>query len=91
MNNIDKDELLLVVDKLTGSCYPYGDTHIDEERQENLMLKIALADHLLSEIFDASKLHDRPEASIHRIATNARGYLEGISDWLGYKLGSDEE
>lgn len=77
-----KDTLIEVVDKLTGVCYPYGDTSIDEERYENLRLKIALVAHLLDHIEQAGKLYDRSEFSIQHISNRANSFLTDIRDML---------
>ena len=91
-NNINAEQLILVVDKLTGSCYPYGDVVVDDERRENLKLKMDLVSHLLDEISMASKLYERPEISIALIAQNARNYLKDIRMWLNDMeyLGSED-
>lgn len=79
---MSEETLIEVVDKLTGRCYPYGDTSIDEKRYENLKLKIALASHLIDEIEEAGELYDRCEFSIQRIANRANYFLTDIRDML---------
>ena len=79
---IDDKTMILVVQKLTGRCYPYGDTSIDEYRKENLKLKIAVAESLLEEIIDAGRLYDRAEYSIQDISNTANQWLVDIRDWL---------
>ena len=81
---IDDKTMILVVQKLTGRCYPYGDTSIDEYRKENLKLKIAVAESLLEEIIDAGKLYDRAEYSIQDISNTANQWLVGTRDCLNY-------
>lgn len=77
-----KGILIEVVDKLTGRCYPCGDTSIDEKRYENLELKCALVEHLVVEIEKAGELYDRSEFSIQHIANRANGFLTDIRDML---------
>ena len=79
---MNQDTLIEVVDKLTGICYPYGDTSIDEERYENLRLKIALVAHLIDEIQEAGTLYNRSEFSIQHIANRANDFLTNIRDTL---------
>lgn len=79
---MNKDTLIEVVDKLTGRCYPYGDTSIDEKRYENLELKIALVAHLIGEIKETGGLYNRSEFSIQHIANRANGFLTDIRDTL---------
>ena len=77
-----QDALFEVADKLTGYCYPYGDTSIDEKRYENLELKIALVAYLIGEIEEAGQLYDRSEFSIQHIANRANDFLTNIRDTL---------
>lgn len=77
-----KYELIKVVDKLTGRCYPCGDTSVDEKRYENLELKIALAKDLIDEIEEAGRLYNRSEFSIQRIANRANSFLTDMRDTL---------
>ena len=79
---LDDKTMILVVQKLTGRCYPYGDTSIDAYRKENLKLKIAVAESLLEEIIDAGRLYDRAEYSIQNISNTANQWLVDIRDWL---------
>ena len=81
---LDDKTMILVVQKLTGRCYPYGDTSIDEYRKENLKLKIAVAESLLEEIIDAGKLYARAEYSIQDISNTANQWLVGTRDCLNY-------
>ena len=71
-----------VVQKLTGTCFPYGSTEIDEERLENLHLKMSLFKHLLSEIEEASEFKSRHEWSIHQIGTEAYDFLIDTKNWI---------
>ena len=77
-----QDTLIEVVDKLTGRCYPSGDTSIDERGYENLELKIALVSDLIYEIEEAGQLYNRSEFSIQHIANRANGFLTDIRDTL---------
>lgn len=79
---MEKETLIEVVDKLAGRCYPYGDTTIDENRYENLELKIALVAHLIGEIEKAGQLYNRSEFSIQHIANRANSFLTNIRDAL---------
>lgn len=78
-----KEETLLeVIEKLIGNCYPYGSEHIDNERYENLILKIAVVESLVDEIIDAGKFYRHGEYSILRIANKANQYLTELRDRL---------
>lgn len=81
---LDEKIMTVVVHKLTGECYPYGDTSIDEDRKENLKVKIAVAESLLEEIIDAGRLYDRAEYSIQAISNTANQWLVGTRDCLNY-------
>lgn len=79
---MNRDAIIEVTQKLTGRCYPYGDTSIDEERYENLLLKIAVVSSLINEVYEASKLYDRHEYSIQNISNRANRYLTTLRDML---------
>lgn len=84
------ETVIEVVQALTGSCYPYGDTYIDEERLNNLELKMSLFKYLLDEIEEASRLKDRPEWSINKIATEAYEFLVDTKEYLKEVVGETE-
>lgn len=79
---MDRDTIIEVTQKLTGRCFPYGDTRIDEERYENLSLKIAVASSLINEVYEAGKLYNRHEYSIQNISNRANQYLTELRDML---------
>lgn len=79
-----------VVQKLTGTCYPYGSTEIDEERLANLHLKMSLLKHLLSEIEEASEFKNRHEWSIREIGREAYYSLVDTKNWIEEVLGETE-
>lgn len=79
---MDRDTIIEVTQKLTGRCYPYGDTSIDEERYESLLLKIAVASSLIDEVYEAGKLFERHEYSILHISNRANQYLTELRDML---------
>ena len=79
---MDRDTVIEVTQKLTGRCFPYGDTRIDEMRYENLLLKIAVASSLIDEVYEAGKLYDRNEHSIKHICNRANQYLTELKDML---------
>ena len=79
---MDRDTVIEVTQKLTGRCFPYGDTNIDEERYESLLLKIAVASSLIDEVYEAGKLYDRHEYSILNISNRANQYLTELRDML---------
>ena len=79
---LDDKIMPVVVYKLTGECYPYGDHSIDADRKSNLKVKIAVAESLLAEIIEAGKLYDRSEYSIQDISNTANQWLVDMRDWL---------
>ena len=79
---LDEKIMTAVVHKLTGECYPYGDTSIDEDRKKNLKVKIAVAESLVGEIIDAGRLYSRSEYSIQDISNTANQWLVDMKDWL---------
>ena len=85
-----EEVVIEVVQKLTGTCFPYGSTEIDEERMANLQLKMSLFKHLLSEIEEASEFKDRHEWSIRQIGREAYDFLIDTKDWIEEALGETE-
>lgn len=79
---MNSEVVIEVVNKLTGRCFPLGDTSIDESRYENLNLKIDLVDELISDIVTAGKLYNRSEYSILKISNKANEFLTELRDWL---------
>lgn len=71
-----------VVKSLTGSCYPYGDHSIDEQRYENLNAKMYVVQKLVEEIGRAADLCTRPEESIQKIAGTAIGFINDLIEFL---------
>jgi len=88
-----KEEMVIeVVQKLTGTCFPYGSTEIDEERLENLHLKMSLFKHLLSEIEEASKFKTFKYGTdaYRQIGTDAYEFLVDTKNWIEEALGETE-
>lgn len=85
-----EEVVIEVIQKLTGTCFPYGSTEIDEERMANLQLKMSLLKHLLSEIEEASEFKGRHEWSIHQIGTEAYYFLIDTKDQIEEVLGETE-
>lgn len=79
---MNKDTIIEVTQKLTGRCFPCGDMVIDEERYENLLLKIYAASSLINEIYEAGKLYERHNYSIQRISNRANLYMTELRDTL---------
>lgn len=81
-NMIDKNTAIEVTQELTRRCYPYGDTSVDEQRYESLLVKIAVASSLIDEIYEAGELYARHEYSIQHISNRANLYLTELRDTL---------
>ena len=79
-----------VVRKLTGICFPYGPTEIDEDRLVNLHLKMSLCKYLLREIEEASEFKSRREWSARQIGTEAYDFLIDTKKWIEEALGETE-
>ena len=85
-----EEVVIEVVQKLTGTCFPYGSTEIDKERLANLHLKMSLFKHLLNEIEEASEFKGRHEWSIRQIGTEAYDFLVDTKNWIEEALGETE-
>lgn len=79
---MNSDTIIEVTQKLTGRCFPCGDMVIDEERYENLLLKIYAASSLINEIYEAGTLYERHNYSIQHISNRANLYLTELRDTL---------
>lgn len=79
---MESKTLIEVVKKLTGRCFPYGETTIDEERYDNLLLRMDIVDALIDEITEAGRLYKRKEFSIKHISNKANQYLTDLRDYL---------
>ena len=65
-----------VVKKLVGNVQPYGATHIDDERFENLKAMCELVNDLVTEIDRvAYENKDRHEYSMKQMANYASNFL----------------
>ena len=67
-----------VVKKLIGNIQPYGATHIDEERFENLKQMCELVESLVSEIERVADNKDRQEYSMKEMGQYAYKFLNEL-------------
>ena len=79
---ITKEVLVEIVDTLSGSCEPYGDSRVDEKNFENLKKKEYLIDSLINDIHSASIAKNRHEYSMYKIGIDAYEYLKELKHWL---------
>lgn len=73
-----------VVKKLIGSVQPYGASHIDEQRFENLKAMCELVGDLMEEIKDAAKAKDRHEHSMKEMGLYAYKFLSQLETEVGF-------
>ncbi len=67
-----------VVKKLTGSIYPVGEAHTDDDRFENLKEMAWLIERLLQDIHVVSESANRHEHSMKRAGEFAKDFLKEI-------------
>lgn len=72
--------LFEIIMKLIGSVRPYGASHIDSERNENLTKLLDLHEKLTAEIIAVSKEKTRQEASMKIMGERAQMYLKHIDE-----------
>ena len=75
-------ELYDVVKKLTGSIRTEGETHIDDQRYENLKITIDLVDKLIGNIYLVSRDINCQEYSRKRSGKKAEEYLKELYEAL---------
>lgn len=73
-----------VVKKLIGNIQPYGASHIDEQRFENLKAMCELVGNLMEEIKDAAKAKDRYEHSMKEMGLYAYNFLSQLETEVGF-------
>lgn len=71
-----------IVDKLVGNITPYGASHIDEERFENLKIMCGLVERLVSDINFVARDKDRYEASMKEMGVYAQKFLDNLKEEL---------
>lgn len=64
--------------KLIGTVTPYGSTHIDEERFENLKQLCEMADSILLLIHEVAQYKERHEFSMKEIGEYAYKFLNDL-------------
>ncbi len=64
-----------IVKKLIGNVQPYGATHIDEQRFENLKAMCLLVNNLVMEIDRVSENKERQEFSMREMGNYAYNFL----------------
>ena len=76
---MNAEQVFEVIEKLIGSVEPYGATHIDSERKENMKTFIEVFDKMHQVIDDvAYKYGGRKEHSIKEIVKLANDHLDSI-------------
>ena len=67
-----------IVKKLVGEIDPVGETHIDNERLENLKAMTALVDGLLEDICYVTRGKQSHEYSKQQAALHAKNFIDYI-------------
>ena len=68
---------------LLGSIEPYGDTNIDNERLENLIQTIELAEKLVDEIILVARFKGDPLFSRNKMGTTADVFISEMREKFG--------
>lgn len=71
-----------IVKKLIGNFQPVGESNEDQIRFERLIETQALVEKLLADILNASYSANRYEASMKKIGSQAKDFLNEIEIWL---------
>ena len=84
--------VLSVIDRLTGSIYPVGETYEDEKRYGHLQVIEGLVWTLVGRIEEvALENHDQPESSRKKAGISAMRFLEGVRDRLDEAFPKDAQ
>lgn len=90
---MDSETIIKVIDALVGSIEPYGSTHIDNERIENLRVLLEVMDEYIAEIDKVVKYRNRPEYSMREMGEMAYDWfvdLKGYVDEFMKEYGEQE-
>lgn len=75
-----KYDLKDIIDKLTGSVYPAGDSDIDDKILHNVEHKAELMIALIEEFIEVMAQRNRPESSVNRVVSAAASALADIQE-----------
>ena len=84
LTKLDKMTNTDVVKKLIGNIQPYGASHIDEQRFENLKAMCELVGDLIEEIKDTAREKDRYEHSMKEMGLYAYKFLTQLETEVGF-------
>jgi len=75
------DTIIEVINKLVGEINPIGETNIDNQRYDNLIMLCTITNELLHKIFDVSiENKDRSEFSMKRAGRYAETFLNSLKE-----------
>ena len=75
---MDDKTIYDVVKRLVGSIEPYGASHIDNDRYNNLETHIAVVYLLLRDIQDTAMFKDRHEHSMNVMGKKADNFMKTL-------------
>lgn len=89
---MDSETVIKVIDALIGRIEPYGSSHIDKERTENLEVLLEVMDNYIAKIDNVVKYRNRPEYSMRNMGEMAydwfldlKGYVDEFMKEYGEK------
>lgn len=74
-----REQAMVSVKRIIGSVLPVAETSEDSRRLENLKTHIVIVGHLMDDLLDIARLHDRHESSLKTAAKEAIGYLRDLN------------
>ena len=75
-------DLYELIEKINGKIEPIGETHIDNDRFENLQRLVKLVDKLIFDINEVAGLRDREQYSLKKAGKYAFDSLKEIQEAL---------
>lgn len=89
---MDSETVIKVINALVGSIEPYGSSHIDSVRTENLKVLLEVMDNYIAKIDNVVKYRNRPEYSMKNMGEMAyewfvdlKGYVDAFMEEYGEK------
>lgn len=83
---MNSNTIIEVLNCLIGSTEPYGSSHIDEQREENLKTLIDITNWCLDGIAYASEYKNRQEYSMRQIGQRAFACLDDYKTWIEKRI-----
>lgn len=86
MKKLTSRDICNLLDILVGATEPYGDTAVDEVREQNLMTLIDIGNWVLDGVLFAADYYRSPMRSMQQIGMRAKSAMHEWQEWLSCRL-----